>query len=272
MRRGEESVSIAFGPPRLLRVSRTLRIAILLLVLAFVAMSLWAERTRIAQWDSPLWVAVYPINGAGTPAVDDYVRGLAAADFEPIERYMQAQAHARDVALERPVEMKLAPQVDAMPPAPPREGNMLQTILWSLHMRYWAWRHDTFDGPHEIRMFVVYHDPARRKRLAHSLGLRKGFLGVVNGFGARRFDGRNNVVITHELLHTLGATDKYDPATGQPVPPAGYADPDRRPLLPQDRAEIMGARIPVTPEKSRMPPSLAATVIGPVTAREIGWR
>ena len=26
-------------------------------------------------------------------------------------------------------------------------------------------------------------------------------------------DGANDVVIAHELLHTLGATDKYDPAT-----------------------------------------------------------
>jgi hypothetical protein len=34
----------------------------------------------------------------------------------------------------------------------------------------------------------------------------------------------------------------------------------------------MGGRIPLAPDASRMPKSLAETVIGPVSAAEIGWR
>jgi hypothetical protein len=77
--------------------------------------------------------------------------------------------------------------------------------------------------------------------------------------------------MAHEILHTVGATDKYDLTTHQPVYPDGFADPDLDPRYPQDYAEIMGSRIPETPTNSIMPRNLNATVIGYVTAREISW-
>ena len=46
--------------------------------------------------------------------------------------------------------------------------------------------------------------------MAHSTGLQKGMLGVVNAFASADQEGSNAVVIAHELLHTFGATDKYD--------------------------------------------------------------
>jgi hypothetical protein len=122
-----------------------------------------------------------------------------------------------------------------------------------------------------VRLFVLYHDPALRSRLPHSVGLQKGLLGVVNAFAARPQAGSNNVVIAHELLHTFGATDKYDPATTLPVFPDGYADPGRNPVHPQDAAEIMAGRIPRGPATADMPTGLDETVIGGKTAREINW-
>ena len=82
-------------------------------------------------------------------------------------------------------------------------------------------------------MFVLYHDPAVTPTVPHSLGLTKGFIGVVYAFAAPVMNGENNVVIAHELLHTVGATDKYDPANDAPRFPDGYGDPDQRPLYPQ---------------------------------------
>jgi hypothetical protein len=79
------------------------------------------------------------------------------------------------------------------------------------------------------------------------------------------------VVIAHELLHVFGATDKYDPATNQPLVPQGLANPQARPLYPQRKAEIMGGRIALSPTEARMPSSLRASLVGPETAREIGW-
>lgn len=252
-------------------MSRTLRIAILLLVLLFVALSAWSTRQRLSSWERTHWVAVYPINAADTAAVDAYLQGLGEADLEPLERWFAHWAAHYDATIERPVDFRLAPRVDASPPPAPDRGDMVATILWSLHMRWWAWRHDRFDGPADIRVFVAYHDPERRSRVAHSLGLRKAGIGVVHGFGAPVYAGRNNVVIAHELLHVFGASDKYDPDSGRPLHPEGYAEPQRRPLLPQRRAEIMGATIPLGPDEAVMPPALRATVVGPATAREVGW-
>jgi hypothetical protein len=82
---------------------------------------------------------------------------------------------------------------------------------------------------------------------------------------------KNNVVLAHEILHTLGATDKYDLKTSSPLYPDGYADPEQEPLHPQEYAEIMGGRIAVSETEVAMPESLAYTVIGPKTAREIRW-
>jgi hypothetical protein len=139
-------------------------------------------------------------------------------------------------------------------------------------MRYWAWWHDTHKGPRpDVRIFVSYHDPARSSRLPHSTGLQKGLLGVVNAFASADMDGSNNVVIAHELLHTLGATDKYDFSANLPVYPDGYAEPDAKPLHPQRRAEIMAGRIPLSDSRADTPHGMHQVVIGQKTAREINW-
>src|SRR5450631_3282467 len=94
-------------------------------------------------------------------------------------------------------------------------------------------------GPREsedIRMFVLYHDPALTPAVPHSLGLTKGLIGVVYAFAAPEISGANNVVIAHELLHTVGATDKYDFANDAPRFPDGYGDPAQTPLFPQQWA------------------------------------
>jgi hypothetical protein len=94
-------------------------------------------------------------------------------------------------------------------------------------------------------------------------------VGIVNARASRQHAGRNNVVIAHEFMHTLGATDKYDLGSGQPLAPDGLAEPDREPLYPQRWAEIMGGRIALAADDAVIPKSLRYTVIGPQTAGEI---
>ena len=72
-------------------------------------------------------------------------------------------------------------------------------------------------------------------------------------------------------MHVLGATDKYRPDTLAPVFPEGFADPQRQPLYPQTRAEIMAGRCALSAHDFEMPASLRDVVVGPLTAREIGW-
>ncbi|MBU1777374.1 MAG: hypothetical protein KJ899_12150, partial [Gammaproteobacteria bacterium] len=161
---------------------------------------------------------------------------------------------------------------DSLPPAPPRNGSALDAIAWSLKMRWWAYRNTDTDGPSvQVKMFLVYFDPAETSQVDHSTGLQKGLIGRVNLFASRDMARQNNVVITHEFLHTLGATYKYDPATNQPLYPDGYAVPDQQPLVPQRYAEIMAGRTPVSQTEATIPESLNNVVIGDLTAQEINW-
>ena len=140
-------------------------------------------------------------------------------------------------------------------------------------MRYWAWRIAAPPGAApDIKLFVLHHDPAISPAVPHSMGLQKGLFGVVHVFADAGMKGSNDAVIAHELLHTLGATDKYNLRSNQPIHPHGFAEPDREPLYPQSFAELMGGRIPVSPAQSTIPESLQQVIVGPITASEIGWR
>jgi hypothetical protein len=97
-------------------------------------------------------------------------------------------------------------------------------------------------------------------------------VGIVNAFASRRDKGTNNVIIAHEFLHTLGATDKYDPTNGDPYFPDGYGEPNRSPRYPQRYAEIMGGRIAVAKFDAQVPRNLSFAVIGEQTAAEIQLR
>ena len=144
-------------------------------------------------------------------------------------------------------------------------------MIWSLKMRWWAsstaGEQDEIDP--DVRIFVRYHRPDGAILLENSVGLQKGMVGIVNARAGRREQGSNNVIIAHEFLHTLGATDKYDPSNGQPVPPDGLGEPTRKPLYPQRYAEIMGGRIALAVNDAVVPKGLKFAVIGPLTASEI---
>lgn len=140
-------------------------------------------------------------------------------------------------------------------------------------MRWWVFRADTFpEGPSpEIRIFALYHAPGTDEQLENSLGIRKGMFGVVHAYADFGLQPKNHVVMAHEILHTLGASDKYDPTTQQPIFPDGFAEPDKSPPYPQQLAEIMGSRIPQNENAAIMPPNLDFTMIGSKTASEIKW-
>ena len=124
----------------------------------------------------------------------------------------------------------------------------------------------------DIRIFAVFYDPVTTRQVEHSIGLKEGLVGVANVFAANHMTEENNVIIAHELLHTLGAGDKYDPSTTQPIYPSGFADPEQSPLYPQKFAEIMAGRVPLTETESDTPRNLESAIIGPKTAAEINWR
>lgn len=250
---------------------RSLRIFLLLLVMAGVALAQWRGESRLSAWQNSIYVGIYPVAGDASPATADYVRRLSRDNFSEIEGWLQEESrrYGRDVL--QPVVLSLAPPLQEQPPERPGSASPLDNLVWSLRLRWWASRHDAIAGtPPAIRLFVVFHDPEQTPRVPHSTGLNKGRMGVVHAFAHRRQQLENNVVIAHELLHVFGASDKYDPVSLQPVFPLGYAEPARNPRYPQQWAEIMGGRIPLSPTQLDMPAGLAETLIGAETAREIG--
>ena len=251
---------------------RAVRIFILLIILFVVGMNTWLIKSETTDWNETLKVVVYPINGDGSEISANYINDLAVYPFKEIDAFIAREAESYDLVFEEPLTILLGPEIDTMPPAPPEGGGVLRVIWWSLRMRYWAFSFDEYDGPKpDIRMFIVYFDPKTHKQLDNSLGLEKGLIGVVNAFADNEMEEQNNVVLAHEILHTLGATDKYDLKTSYPLYPDGYADPEQEPLFPQEYAEIMAGSIPVSKTEMSMPESLMYTVIGPKTAREIKW-
>lgn len=251
---------------------KTLRVGILLFILANVAIGAWLTKKRSTSWQRPLRVVVYPINADASAVSGDYIAGLNHEHWLPVETFLANQAQQFGLTQRQPVQLRLGPQVHSLPPLPPARGNPLQIGWWSLQLRYWSWRHDAVAGAKpDVRLFALYHDPATTPRVAHSLGLEQGLIGVVNLYADRALSGSNQVVLTHELLHTVGAHDKYDLSNGEPLFPAGYADPQLQPRLPQQQAEIMAGKIPVADGKLLMPASLNQVLIGPETAREIRW-
>jgi hypothetical protein len=246
---------------------RSRRILILLVVLALVAgVSLW-ERLWVRSWARPLEVAIYPI--AVDAAAADHVGRLTGEAFEDIGAFFVREAARRQRRHPAPRLVLHAPLT--VPPPLAQARSALEAIQWTLRLRWYAYRNTPFwRSLGKVRLFVLYHEPRPNLTLPHSHGLQKGLLGVVHVFATDEQQAQNNVVIAHELLHTLGATDKYD-ANGQPRYPEGYGDYTAEPRHPQDKAEIMAGRIAISATQAEIPRDLGQTTIGYKTAAEIGW-
>ena len=252
-------------------VFRLLRIAVLLYLLLFVALSSWVTRAISTDWDRTLWVNVYPIAADDDPATRSFVESLEDDDFDDVVALFQREAARYGSSGGNPLRIAVGPVLDEAPPLPPQSVNIVSRAWWSLSLRYWSYRatrDDDLPTP-DVRLFLLLHAPEEDRVLDRSVGLAKGMVAIVHAFAARRHHGANQLVFAHELLHTLGATDKYDLATGQPLHPHGYAEPDRQPLHPQVRTEIMGGRRPLDAHSAEMPRSLDNVIFGPLTAAEI---
>lgn len=251
---------------------KALRIFLLLLILLSVALNEYLVKYRSMDWSQPMLLVIYPLNGDGDARTQQYIEQLDRHSFQPIQGFIQRETRRYNLPKDRDITIDVSHGVSRQPPAPPRgtEVSVLDTMWWSLTFRWFAWREDNYHLVPDAQLFVTYYYPDNVTKVPHSLGLQKGMVGAVHAFAHRKMRGQNQVVIAHEWLHTLGASDKYDMATNEPLYPVGYAEPDKQPLLPQRWTEIMAGRYVQAPGKVLMPRSLEETVIGLPTAVEIG--
>jgi len=252
---------------------KRLRVALLVYILLFVAVGEFLAARRSTDWNDTLWVDVYPVNGDQQSSTQRYIDGLDAKEFAGVEQFFSAEAKRYGVSLSQPFKLHVVAQYREPLPALDTPTSALATLCWSLEMRWVAFKlgwQRTGPKP-DIVAFAVFHEAAESAVLDRSTALRKGLIAVTNLFASREARGANQMVLAHELLHTLGATDKYSPASNLPRFPDGFADPNAKPLLPQSKAELMAGRIPLDDRRAAIPESLRNVVIGQLTAREIGW-
>jgi hypothetical protein len=249
----------------------TVRLAILLAALVFVALGAWLDRRRSTDWDAALRVTVYPL--AADAAAAGRAAALAAEDFDAVEAFFAEEARRHGLPLEEPVRIRVSHAAPGLPPLPPREAGPLGIAAWSLRFRWWAWRVAANDPlpPPDVQLFALYHAPEAGVPVPDSLGLSKGLMAIAHLYADAGAAGSNHVVLAHELMHTLGATDKYDRATGQPLVPDGLGDPAQSPRYPQQHGEIMAGRVADSARAASLPEDLWRMRVGPATAREIGW-
>lgn len=245
----------------------------LLVVLGIVCAVTWLDKASTTSWDKTLWVGIFPLNGDGSEAATRYIDGLTVEDFASIESFFAQEAARYGVKIDRPVRVDLYPSQRELPPSLAPRSNVLQVMWWTLKTRLYARRAADVPGrPHShIRVFVEYHDPKVSETVPHSLGMQKGLIGVVHAFADPHMAGSNSIVIAHETMHTVGATDKYDLETGVPTYPGGYGEPALSPRFPQRYAEIMAGQRAISDHEQEMPETLRGVVVGSQTAAEIGW-
>jgi hypothetical protein len=241
----------------------------------FVGLAFYTKTQKLKSrsWVQPLEIVIYPMNSEHNPFVEEYISQLDSSIFKEIVQFFKDEAEHYTLTIEHPITTHLGSIIRNYPPAVPASPtSLIETVLWSIKFRYWAYKNTPDDNSnlHRARIFVYYHKAIENTRLQHSLGLANGLLSIVHAFASTSQEQQNNIVIAHEFLHTVGATDKYN-ANSQPIFPDGYAEPDKQPLFPQLQAEIMSGKIPTSYTQSKMAESLKHCIIGDKTATEINW-
>jgi hypothetical protein len=252
---------------------RALRISVLLLVLLVVAGQAWLDRFSTTHWQRTVYIGAFPVSADASPVTERYLAQLDQGEIDEVDGFLKAEARRYGVSVDEPIELQLYPTLTSPPPILDSGASVLERILWSLKLRHYrssALATIPRSRP-KIALFLLYHDPALTQSLPHSAGLQRGLTAVVHLFASRSQEAQNRVVITHELLHTFGATDKYDLATGMPLYPEGFVEPQLIPRYPQQLAEIMAGQVPLSATEARLPDSLDEERVGPLTAHEIGW-
>lgn len=252
------------------------RVTILLTILLLVVLWAWRDvrsRRERNTWERPLSVAIVllrrgPVTSDAIDAFRARIPALETRLADQCARYRPGAAH--------PFVFTFFGPVEARESRPEMTGSGLLASAkenWAL----WRWtsRADREAGldtsAYDSRVYVVARPPVNAEHeIVEGESEEGGRVGTVEVELDPSMADFALFVTTHELLHTLGASDKYDP-TGKTLIPSGLAEPDRVPLFPQRFAEVMARNLPLGPSTERPPTSLDQLGVGPVTASEIGW-
>jgi hypothetical protein len=253
-----------------------LRLGLLLALLAATASWAWHEvhsRRARTEWQRPLEVSVALVE---LGVVDSSSVLALRARFPALETRLSDEYHRHGGQLQRPVNFTLFGPV-TVDRAPPLDPDATLFSLARHAYEQWRWTHAVDVGSglptrsFDSRIYVLLRAPRDSGRsLVEGSSELGGRVGVARiELGASTVD-LALFVVTHELFHTLGASDKYD-TNGRALIPDGLVEAERVPLYPQRYAEVMTRNLVVAAGSERPPDSLAELGVGTLTAREIGW-
>ena len=118
---------------------KTIRITVLILVLAYVGFDTFWSNARATDWKRSLRVVIYPINADGSEAADTYISQLDESQFDAINQLLEQESVKYGREFSSPVRINLAPELKSLPPQIPFKRSGLDVLWWSIKFRYWAW-------------------------------------------------------------------------------------------------------------------------------------
>lgn len=256
----------------LFRARVTILLTILLVVILWAWRDIRSRRERNA-WQRPLSVAIVLVRRGSldSDVVEAFRARIPALEGRLVDECRRYRADAV-----HPFVFTFYGPIDARESLPKMTGSGLLASAkesWAL----WRWtshadREAGLDtSAYDSRVYVVARPPANAEHeMVEGESEEGGRVGTVEVELDASMADFALFVTTHELLHTLGASDKYD-AAGKTLIPSGLAEPDRVPIFPQRLAEVMARNLPLDANTERPPTSLDELGVGPITASEIGW-
>jgi hypothetical protein len=246
---------------------------LLAITVLFALHDIQSRRAR-TEWQHPVSVAVALVQ---LGPVDQAALNALNGRFHALEVRLASEYHRYGGRLDRPVAFTLYGPVSVDQPPPADPDSDIPSLARHAY-ELWRWTHAVDVGSglparsFDSRIYLVMRAPRDKGRQwvegSSESGGRIGLAKVeldVSSVDLALF------VASHEFLHTLGATDKYDPSTGLAAIPMGLVEPERVPAYPQRYAEVMARNLVLAPGSERPPESIAELGVGVVTAREIGW-
>jgi hypothetical protein len=255
------------------------RVAVLLsLLVCAVLFALADVRAREARksWDHTLDVAIVLVGSSSKPAVaalSARVPALAESLTRELRRYRPSAPPPFHFEVFGPVTTDEPDDAD-MPR--PLSTSLVDGVRfsWQVHART---RHlnaavGLSKNNYDSIIYVYLAEPKSRD-FASVAGLsdRNGRIGLVQVELDETMADTALFVIGHELLHTVGASDRYD-ENGKTLVPEGLGDPAQQPRFPQTSAEIMARNRVLAPDVEVIPQRLDELRVGQKTAIEIRWQ
>lgn len=249
---------------------KRIRIGLLTFLFSFFSANAYFDMNP--TWSDQVTIVIHPTNVQKNADVDAFIKTLKQSDIDEVSEFI-----SKNATYYRGSNTKVRYVLGSTMDEPPQDAteedalSILAVAGWSLKFRWYAISNMKKEDIGADAVIYLNFAPDDHSTLNRSTALQRGRIALVNIHAGKDNIRMGNMVLAHESLHLFGAVDQYDMGFGSPIYPNGYAEPNKIPLYPQTKAEIMGGYIPINEADFLVPNSLDEVVILAQTAKDIGW-